>query len=67
MNETKSKIIEDLAADHERKRARFETLGFRNVYGVSAEQREQMAKEYAIAEAEMIEAGRRLRGAIGSA
>ena len=66
MNETKRKIIEDLAADHERKRALYEAMGYRNTYGLTAEQREQSAKEYAIAECEVTEAHQRLRGAIGS-
>ena len=67
MNETKRKIIEELAAECERKRALFEALGYRNTYGLSAEERTQMAKEYAIAEFEMVEAHNRLRGAIASA
>lgn len=66
MNDTKRKIIEDLAADYEKKRGFFEALGYRNVYGVSAEERVLMAKEYAVAEAEMVEAHGRLRGAISS-
>ena len=67
MNETERQIIEELASDHERKRAIFEALGYRNTYGLSAEERTKMAKEYAIAEFEMVEAHNRLRGAIASA
>lgn len=64
MDDTKRKTIEDLAADHERKRARWTALGYRNVAGLTPEEREQSAKEYAVAEAEMLEANARLRGAV---
>lgn len=67
MNDTKREMIAELAADHEKKRAKFEALGYQNTYGLTAKQREEQSAAYAIAEAEMLEAGSRLRGAIGSA
>lgn len=67
MKPEKYQIISELAVEHERKKAVFEALGARNTYGMTPEQREKSATEYAIAEAEMVAAGSRLRGAISSA
>ena len=66
MTDTKFQIIAELAVDHERKRAAFEALGMRNVYGLDAKAREDSAIAYAVAEAEMLQAASRLRGAIKS-
>lgn len=63
--EQKAKI-EELATIADQKRQTFLMLGMRNIMGRLAEEREQMAREYAVAEAEMMEANAALEAAIAA-
>ena len=55
--------IEQLAVIAQKKSDKFMALGMRNIAGRLAGEREEMSKEYAIAEAEMLQANADLKAA----
>lgn len=63
MTPEKQAKIEELAEIARAKRDRFAALGMLNIYGRLAEERVQMSKDYAVAEAEMLEADANLKAA----
>lgn len=63
MTPEKKAKIEELAEVARAKRDHFAALGMLNIYGRLTEERVQMSKDYAIAEAEMLEADANLRAA----
>lgn len=64
MTPEKKSRIEKLATIAETKWVHFKALGTLNTYGRTAEERTKMMKDYAIAEAEALEAEACLRAAI---
>ena len=63
MTPEKQAKIEELAVIATKKRETFMSLGMLNIANRLAGKREQIAKEYAVAEAEMLEADANLRTA----
>ena len=63
MTNEKRALIESLAVEAERTRQHWFNLGLLNTAGRSAEERDQMTKDYAVAEATWLEASAKLRSA----
>jgi len=63
MTDEKKAEIERLAVIAQKKREHFMGLGMLNIVGRLTGEREQMSKDYAVAEAEMLEADANLRAA----
>ena len=63
MTPEKKANIERLAVAAQKKRDRFMSLGMLNIAGRLAGEREEMAAEYAVAEADMLEADAALKEA----
>jgi hypothetical protein len=63
MTPEKKAKIEELAEVSRKARDKFMALGMLNIMGRTADQRVEMSKEYAVAEAEMLEADANLKAA----
>ena len=63
MNSVKQKLIIKLTGEAFEAAKRYESIGMRNVYGLSHEEQKECSADYALARVEMIEAHNRLRAA----